>query len=383
MDDKMDKKVINVLLIEDNPADIALIKEMLEESLNINFKLHNVQRLNDGLNYLKENKADVLLLDLNLPDIHGLDTFRKANENAPDIPIIILTAFDNENTAIEAVKGDAQDYLTKGKVDSSLLTRSISYAIERKSIEIELKEYQEHLEEMVEERTNDLKKSNKRLKMEIEARKNAEEEIRTSLNEKKILLEEIHHRVENNLLTVSNLIGLDYTLTEKEPIEIYQESQNRVKAIALIHETLSKSEDFAVIDFAKYVDELVKYLLKSYAVDSNLIKVNIGINGILLDIDMAIPSGLILNELISNSLKHAFKSKIQGEIDVKLSLNHDNFELIVSDNGIGLSDDLDFIYAETPGLQLINTLVRQLDGIIELEVNGGTTFKITFRDFKP
>ena len=98
---------------------------------------------------------------------------------------------------------------------------------------------------------------------------------------------------------------------------------------------------------------------------------------------MAIPSGLILNELISNSLKHAFKSKIQGEIDVKLSLNHDNFELIVSDNGIGLSDDLDFIYAETPGLQLINTLVRQLDGIIELEVNGGTTFKITFRDFKP
>lgn len=379
----MDGKVIKVLLIEDNLADIVLIKEMLKESLNTTFKLYDVHYLDEGLKYLEENEIDVLLLDLNLPDSQGLDTFQKANEKAPNVPIIILTAFDDEYTAVEAVKGDAQDYLTKGKVDSGLLTRSISYAIERKQIEIELKKYQEHLEELVKERTNELQKSNEKLKREIKARKKAEEEIRASLNEKKILLEEIHHRVENNLITVSNLIGLEYTLTDKEPIEIYQESQNRVKAIALIHETLSKSEDFAVIDFARYTDELVKYLFRSYAIDPDLIKVNIGINGILLDIDTAIPSGLILNELISNSLKHAFKNKVQGEINVIFSLNHDNFELTVSDNGIGLSEELDYIYAETPGLQLVNTLVRQLDGIIELEINDGTTFKITFRDFKP
>jgi len=379
----MDGKIIKVLLIEDNLADIVLIKEMLKESLNTTFKLYDVHYLNEGLKYLEENEIDVLLLDLNLPDSQGLDTFQKANEKAPNVPIIILTAFDDEYTAVEAVKEDAQDYLTKGKVDSDLLTRSISYAIERKQIEIELKKYQEHLEELVKERTNELQKSNEKLKREIKARKKAEEEIRASLNEKKILLEEIHHRVENNLITVSNLIGMEYTLTDKEPIEIYQESQNRVKAIALIHETLSKSEDFAVIDFARYTDELVKYLFKSYAIDPDLIKVNIGINGILLDIDTAIPSGLILNELISNSLKHAFKNKVQGEINVIFSLNHDNFELTVSDNGIGLSEELDYIYAETPGLQLVNTLVRQLDGIIELEINNGTTFKITFRDFKP
>lgn len=379
----MDGKVIKVLLIEDNLADIVLIKEMLKESVNTTFKLYDVRYLNEGLKYLEENEIDVLLLDLNLPDSQGLNTFQKANEKAPNVPIIILTAFDDEYTAVEAVKGDAQDYLTKGKVDSGLLTRSVSYAIERKQIEIELKKYQEHLEELVKERTYELQKSNEKLKREIKARKKAEEEIRASLNEKKILLEEIHHRVENNLITVSNLIGLEYTLTDKEPIEIYQESQNRVKAIALIHETLSKSEDFAVIDFARYTDELVKHLFKSYAIDPDLIKVNIEINGILLDIDTAIPSGLILNELISNSLKHAFKNKSQGEINVKLSLNHDNFELTVSDNGIGLSEELDYIYAETPGLQLVNALVRQLDGIIELETNGGTTFKITFRDFKP
>jgi len=383
MDDRMDGKIIKVLLIEDNLADIVLIKEMLKESLNTTFKLYDAHYLDEGLKYLEENEIDVLLLDLNLPDSQGLDTFQKANEKAPNVPIIILTAFDDEYTAVEAVKEDAQDYLTKGKVDSDLLTRSISYAIERKQIEIELKKYQEHLEELVKERTKELQKSNEKLKREIKARKKAEEEIRASLNEKKILLEEIHHRVENNLITVSNLIGLEYTLTDKEPIEIYQESQNRVKAIALIHETLSKSEDFAVIDFARYTDELVKYLFKSYAIDPDLIKVNIGINGILLDIDTAIPSGLILNELISNSLKHAFKNKVHGEINVTLSLNHDNFELTVSDDGIGLSEELDYIYAETPGLQLVNTLVRQLDGIIELEINNGTSFKITFRDFKP
>ncbi len=383
MDDRMDNKVISVLLIEDNPADIALIREMLKESQNTDFKLHNVQHLNEGLKYLKENWVDVLLLDLNLPDSHGLVTFQKANENAPDVPIVILTAFDDEDTALTAVKGDAQDYLTKGNLDSSFLTRSMSYAIERKSIESELKKYQEHLEELVEERTNELKKSNESLKREIKARKKAEDEIRASLNEKKILLEEIHDRVENNLITVSNLIGLEYSLTDKEPIEIYQDSQNRVKAIALIHERLSKSEDFAVIDFAVYTDELIKYLLKSYAADPNLIKINTGINGVLLDIDTAIPSGLILNELISNALKHAFKNRLHGEIDVKFSLDHGIFELIVSDNGIGLSEDLDYTYAETPGLQLVNTLVRQLDGIIELDINGGTTFKITFRDFKP
>jgi len=383
MVDKMENKVISVLLIEDNPADIALIREMLIESQKTNFKLYNVQRLSDGLDYLKENPIDVLLLDLNLPDSHGLDTFQKANNNAPDVPIVILTAFDDEDTAVNAVKGDAQDYLTKGKVDSSILARSISYAIERKSIETELKGYREHLEELVEKRTNELKKLNEDLKKEIEARRKAEDEIRASLNEKEILLEEIHDRVENNLITVSNLIGLEYALTDKEPIEIYQDSQNRVKAIALIHERLSKSEDFAVIDFRLYTDELVKYLLNSYAVDPELIKVNIGINGVLLDIDTAIPSGLILNELISNALKHAFKNSVYGEIEVLFCLNHDNFELIVSDNGIGLSEDLDYIYAETPGLQLVNTLVRQLDGIIELDINGGTTFRITFRDFKP
>ena len=382
MDGKMDNNVIEVILIEDNLADTALIREMLKESRNTIFKLHNFRYLNEGLKYLEENEADVILLDLNLPDSHGLNTFQKANEKASDVPIVILSAFDDEDSAVKAVKGDAQDYLIKGKVDSSLLSRSIFYAIERKSIEAELKRHRDHLEEMVLERTSELRETNKRLQKEIGEREKAEEEIKTSLEEKNILLEEIHHRVENNLQTVSNLIGLEYDLTNKEPIEIYQESQSRVKAIALIHERLSRSEDFAIIDFVEYTKDLVKYLFKSYAIDSNLIKVNIKTNGVLLDIDTAIPCGLILNELISNSLKHAFKHG-RGKINILLYLDYNNFVLSVFDNGNGLPENFDVTYADTPGLQLVNTLVRQLDGFIDIEKSDGTKFKIVFRDFKP
>jgi two-component sensor histidine kinase/FixJ family two-component response regulator len=423
VEDMMDNEQINILLIEDNLADTALIREMLKESRKPQFKLYNARRLKDGLEILDKNPINVLLLDLNLPDSSGIETFQKANEAVSGIPIVILSAFDDEEVAIKAVKGEAQDYLIKGTVDSNLLARSISYAIERKSNEVELLEYRDHLEEMVEKRTIELKEANEKLQKEIEERKKAEEEIKSSLLEKKILLEEIHNRVENNLETISNLIGLEYSqINNKEPIEIYQDSQNRVKAIALIHERLSKSEDFGIIDFDKYVQDLVDYLFKTFTVDSKQIKVNINAHGISLDIDTAVPCGLIINELVTNSIRYAFPVSNESEnenfsslatesdnpqkdtvnpiiksqgfenslfycpeltckIDINLCLDRNDYILEVCDNGVGLPEDLDFRYSETSGMQMVNALVRQLDGLIDLEKNGGTRFKITFREF--
>lgn len=413
---------INILLIEDNIADAALIREMLAESPKQRFNLYNAKKLNEGLEKLKKKHIDIILLDLNLPDSYGLETFIRANREVSDIPIVILSAYDDEETATEAVKGEAQDYLIKGNVDANLLSRSISYAIERKANEVELLNYRDHLEEMVDKRTQELKEANKRLQREIEERKKAEEEIKSSLLEKKILLEEIHNRVENNLETISNLIGLEYSgINTKEPIEIYHDSQNRVKAIALIHERLSRSEDFGIIDFGKYAEDLVNYLFKTFAVDPNQIKVDINTNGILLDIDTAVPCGLIINELVTNSLKHAFPSTLsyksaehfassatvvekssndhyansmnvsQNElfhcpdgicrIEIGLCINQNDYVLKVMDNGIGLPENFNFRYAETTGMQMVNALVRQLDGLIDLEDGQGTGFKITFRGF--
>jgi two-component sensor histidine kinase/CheY-like chemotaxis protein len=413
---------INVLLIEDNRADAALIREMLNESPKLNFKIHTALRLNEGLEKLKKEHTDIILLDLNLPDSHGLETFKKANNEVSEIPIVILSAYNDEDTAIDAVKGEAQDYLLKGNVDSNLLSRSISYAIERKANEAEILKYRDHLEEMVEKRTSELKESNQKLQKEIEERKKAEEEIKASLLEKKILLEEIHNRVENNLETISNLIGLEYSqINNKEPIEVYHDNQNRVKAIALIHEHLSRSEDFGIIDFAKYTNDLVNYLFKTFAVESNQINININANGILLDIDTAVPCGLIINELVTNSIKHAFPEtvnesaihfansnvivpeSINGQdnsldlnpesenefsvnctckIDIDIHLNQNDYILKVKDNGVGMPDNFNFRYSETTGMQMVNALVRQLDGLIDLENNEGTEFKITFREFK-
>lgn len=168
---------INVFLIEDNLADIALIREMLKESRKPRFKLYNTRRLKEGLEKIKKENIHVLLLDLNLPDSHGLNTFQKANEEVSGIPIVILSAFDDEDIAIKAVKGEAQDYLIKDKVDANLLSRSISYAIERKSNEAELLKYRDQLEEMVEKRTIELKEANEKLQKRLKSVKKLKKKL--------------------------------------------------------------------------------------------------------------------------------------------------------------------------------------------------------------
>lgn len=389
-------KQINVLLIEDSPADTALIREMLSGSKKTKFKLFNARRLEEGLKIFNKNPINVLLLDLNLPDSSGIETFQKAHESVLDVPIVILSGFDDEDTAVKAVKGEAQDYLIKSNVDGNLLLRSIFYAIERKANEVELLKYKNHLEEIVEKRTFELEESNKKLQKEIEERKKAEDEIRASLLEKKILLEEIHNRVENNLHTICNLMGLEYSqINKKEPIEVYQDSQNRMKAVALIHEHLSKSEDFGIIDFGKYIKDMVNYLFRTFAVDSRSIDITIKTHSILLDIDTAVPCGLIINELVTNSIKHAFpsmKNENQSNslicpegtcnIDIELYLCQNDYVLEVKDNGVGMPQHFDFRYPETTGMQMVNALVRQLDGLIDLEDAPGTRFKIIFKEFR-
>jgi len=219
---------------------------------------------------------------------------------------------------------------------------------------------------------------------DITERKRAEEQIKASLKEKEVLLKEIHHRVKNNLQIISSLLHLQSRyIKDKQDLKAFKDSQNRVRSMALVHEKLYQSQDLARIDLAEYIRNLTTDLFRSYGVKSATIKLKINVGEVLLGIDTAIPCGLIINELVSNSLKHAFPAGREGEICIDLhSDNDDKFVLIVRDNGVGFPKDLDFRNTESFGLRLVRTLTDQLEGNIELDSNGGTTFKITFPELK-
>jgi two-component system sensor histidine kinase UhpB len=145
----MNEKTVRIILVEDNPGDALIIQEMLREIYDNHFDLHSFQRVDEGLKHLNEN-FDIMLLDLNLPDSQGIETFNTMNKHAPELPIIILTGLVDEELAINIVSEGAQDYLVKGQIDKQLLSRSIKYSIERKHIEIDLRKSEEKYRLMVE-----------------------------------------------------------------------------------------------------------------------------------------------------------------------------------------------------------------------------------------
>ncbi|MBN1938822.1 MAG: PAS domain S-box protein, partial [Candidatus Aminicenantes bacterium] len=218
------------------------------------------------------------------------------------------------------------------------------------------------------------------LAQDITERKQVRERIEAALKEKEVLLKEIHHRVKNNLQVVSSLLNL-HPPEIRDPLALrfLQESRNRVRSMALIHDRLYRSTDFARIDLTEYTTVLVTQLLLTYQIPGNRIERNIDIGDVYLNLDRAIPAGLILNELISNALKYAFPDKRPGRIAVGLvKSGMGDCVLTVSDDGVGLPPDLDVAKPSNLGLQIVQSLVEQLDGTMEVVRRGGTTFRIRF-----
>lgn len=250
---------------------------------------------------------------------------------------------------------------------------------EQKRAEEELKKHREQLEELVEERTLQLSKANEELRREITERKRAEDQLKTSLCEKEVLLKEIHHRVKNNMQVVSSLLNLQSCRIEDERSrEILKDTRSRVTSMAMVHEQLYQSPDLARLDFAKHVRGLASYLIRSYGDASGAVVFREEIGDVNLTLDEAIPCGLIINELVSNALRHAFPDGKEGQIRVGLDHEDDRYVLDVSDNGVGFPADLDIHAATTMGLQIVTTLADQLNGTIELKREGGTIVRITF-----
>ena len=217
---------------------------------------------------------------------------------------------------------------------------------------------------------------------DITEQKEAEKKIKASLEEKDVLLREIHHRVKNNMQVVISLLRLQSEkIKDKQYADMFQESQERIKSMALIHEKLYQSKDLVRIDFNEYIKSLMNGLFRSHGIDPGRIVTKLKVEDVSLGLDHALPCGLIINELVSNSLKYAFPEDRKGEISVTLrSITEDKIELIVSDDGIGIPEDLDFKNtAGSLGLDLVTILAEhQLGGKIELKRAGGTRFSITF-----
>jgi PAS domain S-box-containing protein len=213
----------------------------------------------------------------------------------------------------------------------------------------------------------------------ISIRKQAEDRIKDSLKEKEVLLKEIHHRVKNNMQIISSMLRLQSVhIHDERDIELIRDSINRVRSMALVHEKLYRSHDLAKINFLEYLKSLTKELFKTYEANQEKIRLILDSRAIHLGIDKAIPCALIINEIISNALKYAFPDNRRGEIQIEFGRNERNFRLVMSDNGVGIPEDLDFRNTKSMGLQLVNLLTEQLNGEIELDRNNGTKFTITF-----
>ncbi|WP_162459036.1 sensor histidine kinase [Desulfosarcina ovata] len=208
----------------------------------------------------------------------------------------------------------------------------------------------------------------------------SDHKLRQSLAEKDALLKEIHHRVKNNLQIVSSLLYLQEDSMQDpngKGVEILRESQNRVKSMALIHEQLYSTTDLAKIDFGRYVQGLTANLFDAYGIDAGRIRLNVCADDVRLGVDMAVPCGLIVNELVSNSLKHAFPEHGCGMLDIVVRLlNNGRMEIVVADDGVGLTATSDGEEKQSLGLRLINTLATQLDGVLTVDTENGTRFSI-------
>jgi PAS domain S-box-containing protein len=217
---------------------------------------------------------------------------------------------------------------------------------------------------------------------DISDKKRAEEQIQASLREKEVLLREIHHRVKNNLQVIYSLLRLQSKLvTDPKASALFKDSQARVKAMALVHETLWQSKNLSRIDMSEYSRTLTRRLFESYGISSDTLGLNLNIAPISFSMETAVSCGQLINELVSNCLKHAFPNGRTGDVTVELLSNgNDTYLLTVSDNGVGLPPDFEVGKTESLGWQLVPMLVEQLNGTFELQESAGTTVRLTFSE---
>jgi len=365
-----------ILTIDDEPAIRDSIEAYLEDS---GYRIIQAADGRQGLEAFLKYQPDLVLVDLRMPEMDGLEVMGRITTEWPMTPVIVVSGTGVLTDAIEALRMGAWDYLTKPIEDMAVLEHAVTRALERARLLAQREEYGERLEREVEERTAQLTETNARLLKAMSEQRQAEQRIREQLQEKEVLLKEIHHRVKNNLQVISSLLYLQAQQIDDEAhLAVLTESRSRVKSMALVHEKLYNSDDLSDIDYASYMEEFAHYLLQTYTGEGREVDLVLDCEPVALAIDCAVPLSLLVNELVTNSLKYAWNGR--ERMSLTLGLHHDGEQclLTVADDGPGLPKEQDLEDPGTLGLQLVVNLARQVHGRLETSSDNGAYFNLRF-----
>ncbi len=352
-------KPVNILLVDDDPRNLDVLESILTLP---DYRLFRARTADEALLALINEEFAVIVLDVRMPDVSGLDLAHmiKQRKKTQHIPIIFLTAYYQEDKdMLQGYGVGAVDYLSK-PVNPVILMSKVAVFVD------------------LFRKTRALATMNVAMEREIATQL---EQLRASLAEKDTLLKEIHHRVKNNLQIISSLISLQSDkIKDPDQRRLFQDTRDRVKSMALVHEKLYQSKDLGRVEMAEYARQLLNELIQvNGPVVAAKIQFRLELEPVLLPVDVAIPCGLILNELTTNAIKHAFQDRPSGEIAVSLrAAPEDTVDLVFSDDGLGFKSTVDWRQADTLGLQLVRMLTEQLQGTIEMMNGRGTTFRLNF-----
>jgi two-component sensor histidine kinase len=352
------KEPANILLVDDDSRNLDVLDSILACP---DYRLFRARTADEALLALIAEEFAVIVLDVRMPDVSGYELAQliKQRKRTQHIPILFLTAYYREDDdVLQGYGAGAVDYLSK-PVNPLILKSKVAVFVD------------------LFRKTRALATMNRAMEVEIEERL---KQLKASLHEKDILLKEVHHRVKNNLQVISSLIDLQAErLTDPAMRTLFRDTRDRVRSMALVHEKLYQSADLAHTELGAYIRNVMKELFLAHGEVSSKVTLQLKLEPVFLPVDMAIPCGLILNELATNSLKHAFVGREHGTIEIQLTSVNESVRLRFRDDGWGLPSGLNLDAADSLGLRLIRMLSKQLRGEVKTHSGEGTTFELHFQ----
>jgi two-component sensor histidine kinase len=339
---------VKILIVDDSAADRRICRIHLEESGYPDLEFLEANNAAQGLEICRTVQLDCILIDYRLPDMSGVEFLKDlftGDSRTNGFGIVMLTGLGRQ-VASAALEAGAHDYLLKDHLSAESLSLAIQKATTRSRLVRMLKTDRDHLANL--------------------------------LAEKEVLLREIHHRVKNNLAVIASLLSLQAN-SQADPrlADALRASQNRVESMALIHEQLYATEGVREVDLAQHASLLARSLFHSYGIDPAQVSWQVKMEPLQLGLDQAIPAALILGELVSNALKHAFPDARAGIIMIESARRDGRIELTVSDDGIGMDESMEFSRPKSLGMQIVKILTRQLKGTFHVESRRPARFRIS------